>query len=251
MKQISRMFAPASVVLVAMLSIAGCKGDGNGEASNDGLFGEMPAIAIDYGNQAIAVLESAKDLTTIEDLKNFTNKIKELDSTANATVDAALRKLEGKEIPVVFDDNLPVKASKPFIFDMEQSKNEKVVFIGEIENTEEINQLESKFNQHYLSAVYLDKDGNPLCVGGRTTFKPGDYSKRFEKGAKGELKVSLKIEPWNAELLSKAQKVKFASVKDDNFKVVLDSTSNVEKRYKEMLKAKEKEAQEAILGKLK
>lgn len=250
MKQISRMFAPASVVLVAMLSIAGCKGDGS--VSTNGIFGEMPAVAEDFGNQGVALLESAKTLNTLDEIKEFAHKAKALDSTANAAIDAALRKLEGLELPTVIDETCPVKITKPFMIDMEQSKEQKVVFVGEVENTEDINKSEKSKNPLYLEAALLDKDDNAICTSYRTKYDTSaSNDEKYNKGVKGNITITVEIDIWNAKLMAQVKKAKLTYVHSDAYKALTDTCRKMKKQFYTDMQAKEREAKEALLNKMK
>lgn len=223
-----------TVIVCAMaFGLSSCNGSHGTNLPTDGIFGELPSAA-DYEKQLVDALESA---VTSSGNGNEINRIwesksKEIDSLINAGVMAEAQKLKDKDFPTEITQEIPWKIVVPFRLNLEKSENNTLYFIAEVENTD-------KNDVSGFGVILVDKNGAPLFAIKHDKYYDSEgYANSADMGAKGKFEARIDVTPWNAKLLSKADKFLITRSwypNDKLYEEAKDSTSSAEKAYKKKL----------------
>ena len=229
--------AAVMVVMCALgLELTSCKNGSSNSSSNlssDGMFGEVPVVASNVGEQMDDLFESLDKSENSEEILKILLKTKGMDSTANAAINAATEKLKDKEFPTEVASEVPLKVISPFKINFEKTKNQQLYIQAIVENTGKFGTSSGMFKLDHLRVMLIDKDGQPLF-----TLKDHYYNtlekeiiKLTDIGSKAEFASKLDVEPWNAEWLSKADKFLIVNSESDIFKQANDTTKSAERAY--------------------
>ena len=238
MKRFISYLPAVMVVMCALgLELTSCKDGSSNSSSNlssDGIFGEVPVVASNVGEQMDDLFKSLDKSENNEEILKILLKTKGLDSTANAAINAATEKLKDKEFPTEVASEVPLKIISPFKINFEKTKNQQLYIQAIVENTGKFGTGSGMFKLDHLRVMLIDKDGQPLF-----TLKDHYYItlekeiiKLTDIGSKAEFTSKLDVEPWNAEWLSKADKFLIVNSESDIFKQANDTTKSAERAYK-------------------
>ena len=84
--------------VMALLTSCG-GGDGAASVEDNGIFGELPAVAAEYGGKGMEQIDRLLKAEKPEEVKDFPAEMKKIDSLANAALTEAQKQLVGKELP--------------------------------------------------------------------------------------------------------------------------------------------------------
>ena len=103
---IAASFAAVGALVFTMSS---CGESGSSKkVSTDGIFGDIPAIVADFGDQSIGLIEKVAKSNDEKEMENLlTNKKEEIEKTANDALAAAIEKLKDKEFPIEVSSETP------------------------------------------------------------------------------------------------------------------------------------------------
>lgn len=227
---------PATAICVCLLGLAlyGCK-DGASSGSKlptDGIFGDLPAIINDFGEQSIGLFEAVINTEDEKEMMELLGSKREaIDSTTKAALKVAFEKLGDKEFPTDVSAEVPLKVITPFKIVPEKSKDEGLFFSAEVENTGKIGVGKDMFRISHIYVMFIDKDGQPLCTLKDHSYIAEDALKISEIGSRAHITTKVKFTPWNAEWLSHAAKFLIVDYKSDFFKQANDTTKAAEWAY--------------------
>lgn len=230
--------------LVASMALTGavltsCSGGGASAPAGDPIFSEMTKVVDEYGPKGMTLIEGLKDAKTKDDVKAFQKEMASLDSATNAALDAALATMRDKEFPTEVAGDVPLKVVTPFKLNADESKNEKMELVAVVENTADTWNSDNPdgFRFSHLRVMFVDGNGKPVCAPDRERYEAkGEGDTKHKAGEKGEVTVKLKMELWNAPLLSQACKVVITAVEDDNYKVARDTTAAAGRAFMERMR---------------
>jgi hypothetical protein len=225
-------------VSAAVVCFSCCSGDG-GKVSNNGIFGELPAVADDYNQKCIDLLNNLQNSESKEEaLKQLMIQSKQLDSMATVNFKAVIDTWADKTFPTEVAEGVPFKIISDFKYNPDRSKDDRLYFRAEIERTAKTGMGEGEYRLNHARVMFVDKDGNPLCTTNETLMYTleEDWKKSSEPGSKSEVFTDIVFSKWNAEWLSKAAKFYIADSETDFYKLAKDTTKNAEKAYKQYIK---------------
>lgn len=225
-------------VSAAIVCFSCCSG-GGGKVSNNGIFGELPAVADDYNQKCIDLLTNLQNSESKEEAgKQLIIQSRQLDSMATVNFKAVIDTWADKSFPTEVAEGVPIKILSEFKYNPERSKDDRLYFRAEIEYTAKMGMGEGEYRVDHARVMFVDKDGNPLCITNDTNMYTleEDWRKSGEPGAKSEVITDIVFSKWNAEWLSKAANFYIANSETDFYKMAKDTTKNAEKAYKQYIK---------------
>ena len=237
MRMIKKVLSVVAV-LTAVVCFACCSGDG-GKVSNKGIFGELPAVVVDYNQKCIDLLTNLQNSESKEEaLKQLQIQSKQLDSAAIVAIKDITDTWADKTFPTEVAEGVPLKILSEFKFNPERSKEDKLSFRAEVEYTADTGIGEGLFRISHARTMFVDKDGNALCPVLNNNFYTleEDWSKSSKAGSKSELFVTVLFTMWNAEWMSKAAKFYIADSETDFYKQAKDTTENAKKAFEQRIK---------------
>lgn len=225
-------------VLAAVVCFACCSGDG-GKVSNNGIFGELPAVAVDYNQKCIDLLTNLQNSESKEEaFKQLLIQSKQLDSIGTANYNAITDTWADKTFPTEVAEGVPLKIISDFKFYPKRSKDDRLFFRAEVEYTAKTGMGDGEYRIGHAKVMFVDKDGNALCTadGTQIVTLEEDWSKAGDIGSKSEVIADMVFSMWSAEWLSKAAKFYIADSETDFYKQANDTTKNAEKAFKQQIK---------------
>lgn len=226
----------AAIVLSGAVLIS-CSGSGSSsDVATDGMFGEMPALMADLGDQSVDLYKKLINSSSKEEMESLmTNKKEELEKTANEAINAAVEKMKDKEFPVEVSSNVPIKLTSPIKIDAENTKEETICFKATAENLETVNWgYGDHYNIESTMVVLVDKDGVPVGKVSEEKYRATEEvdGNEYKPGTKAEFRFKIKFTPWNALLLSKSEK--FLIINSD-------ADSEIKKQARDTIRSAERE----------
>lgn len=180
---------------------------GDTKLPNDGVFGEIPNMVLDYHSQKTELTDNVK-AKDAEDLKVLFAKYKEMNKAFEEQMEQATEKYQGKEIPTEVDKNVFIKFDKPFTI-KKIDDNGIVTIVGEGELTAEGSSIPGKGIIDYgrLAIVLQNSESEGFYT--YNLFQMGIEGERkndvYPKGTKIKYGAYIKMRPWNIENMANAK----------------------------------------------
>lgn len=236
-KSLCYIAASFAAVGALVFTMSSCGESGSStKVSKDGMFGEVPAIVADFGDQSIGLIEKVAKSNDEKEMENLlTNKKEEIEKTANDALVAAIEKLKDKEFPIEVSSETPIQITSPLKIDTEKSELENVWFTATAKNTGKLSLGYGNYlNNQDIRAILVDKEGAPICaiLGGDNIYKTRKADgNTVNEGTEADIRIKIKFTPANALLLSKAEKFVIVTIANDMWKPARDTTRSEEKAY--------------------
>ncbi len=227
MKKTMNLWQTGVIALVAAVMTA-CGGGSNNSGSAvddlpvDGILGELPKVVAEYG-AAEAAATAKYDELRLSDPEKADEFWRDYISQGNTTkfkkeiLPAVSKSLEGREIPAVVADGLPIRLEGNFVLNDSRDAFVSAFFTAEASNETNV------FN---FCPVAFDTDGNAIATGRSVSFS--DYP--IKEGKELSIRFYVSVSDYDAARWARLGKIE-----------VMDKTTDAYKQAEEYIKA-QKEA---------